>query len=216
MGNIYAQEDYFTEQDSLSSPPHMVSVGNYYINKYEVTQRDWKAFLPLNGKCLEEGNDDRAMDCLSWEDAKMFADTLKALTGIPFSLPSEAQWEFAARGGKHSHGYIFSGESEDPQRVGWTSADELDKAEKVGCRRSNELDLFDMTGNVSEWCYDYYAPYTSKAKTNPHGPQTGMDRVFRGGDFRMENLYDLKVSTRFHGSPFTNRKATGLRLVINT
>lgn len=217
IGNDYSKKDFLTEQDSLSSNPHKVTINNYYIGKYEITQKEWKAFLPIDGKCTtqENENDDRAVDCLSWKDAKMFADTIRALTGIDFNLPTEAQWEYAARGGNRSHGYIFSGEDEDPDRVGWTSTEGTMIAEKVGSKRSNELGLYDMTGNVSEWCYDWYAPYLQKYEKNPQGPQNGMDKVYRGGDYRMENLYDLKVSTRFHGSPFTSRKATGVRLVIN-
>ena len=216
MGNTPEMNDYLTEQDSLSCNAHKVELSNFYISKYEVTQKQWKAFMSIENRCLEENNNgDTAMDMLSWEDAVAFTDTLIRMTGLNFSLPTEAQWEYAARGGNRSHGYIFSGENEDPDRVGWTSTERLDKAEKVGCKRSNELGLYDMTGNVSEWCKDYYAPYVNKKERNPTGPGSGMDRVFRGGDYRMENLFDLKINTRYHSSPFSNRKATGLRLVIN-
>lgn len=217
IGNDYRKQDFFTEQDSLSSISHTVKISNYYIGKYEITQKEWRAFFSLEGKCtsIGNGNENRAVDYISWEDAKMLADTIRILTGINFNLPTEAQWEYAARGGNKTHGYIFAGENEDPDRVGWTSTDDITTAEIVGSKRSNELGLYDMTGNVSEWCYDWYAPYQNKYEVNPQGPQSGMDKVYRGGDYRMENLYDLKVSTRFHYSPFTNRRATGVRLVIN-
>ncbi len=215
MGNTEEMLDYLTEQDSLSNNPHKVRLHNYYICKYEVTQKQWRAFLNSEGKCIADG-DETAMDMLSWEDAKAFADTLKSITGLDFSLPTEAQWEYAARGGNKSHKCIFSGHAWDATEVGWTSYDSLTSAHIVGGKRYNELGLYDMTGNVCEWCLDYFAPYTTENQTNPQGPVTGFNRILRGGDFRTENAFDMKVSTRYFDSPFVNRRGTGLRLVINT
>lgn len=215
MGNNINHIDFFTEQDSLSAHPHYVTLGNFYIGQYEVTQREWKAFLSLDGRCIEEGEAEQAMDMLSWEDAALFADTLAKITGLKFALPTEAQWEYAAKGGKRNRNYVFSGHSDDPTEVGWTSADGLNAAHKVGGKRYNELELYDMTGNVSEWCQDYFAPYLPDSVTDPKGPETGLNRVLRGGDFRTPNLFDLKTTTRYSAAPFVNRKATGLRLVIN-
>lgn len=214
MGNTEEMLDNLTEQDSLSINPHEVELDNYYICKYEVTQKQWRAFLPTEGKCIVDG-DNTAMDMLSWEDAKAFADTLFAITGLQFSLPSEAQWEFAARGGNKTHRYIFSGHAWDATEVGWTSFEELTSAHEVGGKRYNELGLYDMTGNVFEWCADYFELYSKEKTVNPQGPTKGSDRVLRGGDFRIENTYDMKVSTRYYDAPFVNRKGAGLRLVIN-
>ena len=214
MGNTPEMEDYLTEQDSLSIHPHQVDLDNYYICKYELTQGQWKAFLPLDGRCLADG-DDTAMDKLSWEDARMFADTLSAITGLHFSLPTEAQWEFAARGGNKSHHFVFSGHAWDATEVGWTSFEGLSSAHSVGGKRYNELGIYDMTGNVSEWCLDIFDIYSLESQINPKGPDKGMNRVLRGGDFRIENQFDMKVSTRYFDSPFVNRRGAGLRLVIN-
>lgn len=214
IGNDYRNVDYFTEQDSLSRNPHNVSLNNFYISKYELTQREWEAFLPIEGKCIEFG-EDKAIDMLSWEDAKLFCDTLSTITGLDFSLPTEAQWEYAARGGKKSKGYIFSGHTFDVREVAWSSFDELTSGHEIGGKRYNELGLYDMTGNVSEWCKDYYAEYDDTPSINPQGPKAGVYKVIRGGDFRIQNIYDMKVTTRYYASPFVNRKATGLRLVIN-
>lgn len=214
MGNTPEMEDYLTEQDGFSVNPHEVELDNYYICKYEVTQKQWRAFLPTEGKCIVDG-DNTAMDKLSWEDAKAFADTLSAITGLQFSLPTEAQWEFAARGGNKSHRYIFSGHAWDATEVGWTSFEKLTSAHDVGGKRYNELGLYDMTGNVSEWCSDYFSLYSPHSQKNPQGPEKGMNRVLRGGDFRIDNQFDMKVSTRYHDAPFVNRKGAGLRLVIN-
>lgn len=213
MGNTPEMEDYLTEQDSLSCNSHNVELSNFYICKFEVTQKQWKAFLPTDGRCIKDV-DNAAMDMLSWEDAVAFADTLSHLTGLSFSLPTEAQWEFAARGGNKSKHYVFSG-NDDPNEVGWTSFDEIESAHEVGGKRYNELGLYDMTGNVSEWCSDYYDHYSSNNKVDPTGPSKGMNRVLRGGDFRIDNVYDMKVCTRYFDSPFVNRKGAGLRLVIN-
>lgn len=214
MGNNYKDIDNLTEQDSLSKNPHNVSLSNFYISKYELTQKEWEAFFSIEGKCMEYG-DNKAIDMLSWEDAQLFCDTLSSITGLNVSLPTEAQWEYAARGGKKSKGYIFSGHTYDIREVAWSSYDELTSGHEIGGKRGNELGLYDMTGNVSEWCKDYYAEYDSVSVINPHGPQTGMYKVIRGGDFRIQNSYDMKVTTRYYASPFVNRKATGLRLVIN-
>lgn len=214
MGNTPEMKDYLTEQDSLSTNPHGVELDNFYICKFEVTQKQWRAFLPTDGRCIKDG-DETAMDMLSWEDAKTFADTLTIITGLRFSLPTEAQWEFAARGGNKTHRYVFSGHAWDATEVGWTSFEELTSAHEVGGKRYNELGLYDMTGNVFEWCIDYYEPYSSERQINPQGPSKGLNRVLRGGDWRIDNLNDMKVSTRYFDAPFVNRKGAGLRLVIN-
>ena len=214
MGNTPEMEDYLTEQDSLSVNPHEVVLDNFYICKYEVTQRQWRAFLPTDGRCLKDG-DETAMDMLSWEDAKAFVDTLFIITGLHFSLPTEAQWEFAARGGNKTHRYVFSGHAWDATEVGWTSFEKLTSAHEVGGKRYNELGLYDMTGNVFEWCSNYYEPYSKERLVNPKGPSKGSNHILRGGDFRIENLNDMKVSTRYFDAPFVNRKGAGLRVVIN-
>lgn len=214
MGNDYKNIDCLTEQDSLSRNTHSVKLSNFYISKYELTQQEWEAFFPLEGKCIEFG-ENKAIDMLSWEDAQLFCDTLSSITGLDISLPTEAQWEYAARGGEKSRGYIFSGHNYDIREVAWSSFDELISGHEIGGKRCNELGLYDMTGNVSEWCKDYYAEYDSISSINPQGPKTGIYKVIRGGDFRIQNFYDMKVTTRYYASPFVNRKATGLRLVIN-
>lgn len=156
-----------------------------------------------------------AMEALSWEEAMAFADTLSRLTNLSMALPTEAQWEYAARGGNRSKGHLFAGITKDPTMVAWTSFDNLDAAHEVGGKLANELDLFDMTGNVSEWCKDRYAPYDSLPATNPQGPAQGTKRVHRGGNYLVGNLYDLKTTTRHCDAPFVKRKGMGMRLVIN-
>lgn len=214
MGNTPEMIPYLTEQDSLSVPSHKVKLDHFYISKYEVTQKQWRAFMKLEGRCILEG-DSLPMDMLSWNDAKAFTDTLAAITKLHFSLPTEAQWEYAARGGKKTHNYIFAGHNWDATEVGWTSFDQLSSAHAAGGKRENELGLYNMTGNVSEWCYDYFDVYTVDFQTNPIGPNKGYNRVLRGGDFRTFNQFDMKVSTRYFDGQFVNRRGAGMRLVIN-
>ncbi|MCM1178119.1 MAG: SUMF1/EgtB/PvdO family nonheme iron enzyme [Bacteroidales bacterium] len=214
MGNNPMHSDYFTGQDSLSVNPHKVTLDNFYVCKYEVTQKEWKAFMDLDGRCIDDG-ENKAMDMLSWEDAVAFTEKLSELSGLDFALPSEAQWEYAAKGGQCSKGHVFSGHNYDATEVAWTSFDSLTSSHEVGGKRANELGLYDMTGNVSEWCKDYFAPYQVVELMNPEGPETGLNRVYRGGDFRMQNFFDMKTTTRYYDSPFVNRRGTGLRLVIN-
>ena len=218
MGNAdidsFAVQDCMTDRDKYSNPAHMVILDNYYISKYELTQEEWKAFFPLDNKCTERG-DKKAMDKLSWEDATTYAAKLSEITGLNISLPTEAQWEYAARGGKKSKGYIFAGHNFDIAEIGWTSFDDLSSAHDVGGKLANELGLYDMTGNVSEWCMDYYAPYPSSQQNNPCGPKQGGERIYRGGDYLLQNFFEMKTTTRFFAPPFVQRQATGMRLVIN-
>lgn len=218
MGNVnvdsFAVQDCMTEQDTYSCPAHKVTLDNYYISKYELTQEQWKAFFPLDDKCTEM-EDKKAMDKLSWEDATLYATKLSEITGINISLPTEAQWEYAARGGKESKGYIFAGNNFDITEIGWTSFDDLSSAHEVGGKLANELGLYDMTGNVSEWCLDYYAPYPSSPQNNPCGPKQGGEKVYRGGDYLSQDFFEMKTTTRFFAPPFVQRQATGMRLVIN-
>lgn len=210
----FAVQDCMTNQDKYSFPAHVVRLDNYYISKYELTQQEWKAFFTLEDNCTERG-DKKAMDKLSWEDATKYAAKLSEITGLNISLPTEAQWEYAARGGKKSKGYIFAGHNFDVSAIGWTSFDDLSSAHEVGGKLANELGLYDMTGNVSEWCMDYYAPYPSSPQNNPCGPNHGGEKIYRGGDYLSQDFFEMKTTTRFFAPPFVQRQGTGMRLVIN-
>ena len=120
---------------------------------------------------------------VSWDDCQEFIKKLNALTGLKFRLPTEAEWEYAARGGKKSRGYKYSG-SNNIDNVAWNRAnsERLAKTHKVGTKSPNELGIYDMSGNVDEWCQDWYGSYSSEAQTNPKGPNGGNRRVNRGGN----------------------------------
>lgn len=213
MGNNYSNPEYLTELDSLSKYPHIVELSNFYISKFEVSQAQWAAFESLNN-CYTELGECKAIDNISWEEANNFAERLKALTGLQFSLPTEAQWEYAASEGTHNVGNIFSGCSDGIHHYAWTQSDNLTSAAEVGKRLPNKLGLYDMTGNVGEWCLDDYRVYESKQQTNPIATG-GMYKVYRGGDYNTPNMLDMKTTTRYYAPPFSKRVATGIRLVIN-
>lgn len=219
---VYIEEGVFTmglnadtlitPKDAMSIPAHSVGLSSYLISSCELTQAQWLAFSQ-NQNVIQTAGLNLPVDYCSWESAVAFADSLSRVTGLSFSLPTEAQWEYAARGGKYTHNYLYSG-SNSPDKVSWLMNTEKTNIHTVGMLNGNELNLYDMTGNVDEWCLDYYAPYTTQDQINPHGPNEGQTRVLRGG-----NIYTLpfeaKVSTRSHFMPDIQRRATGFRLVIN-
>ena len=157
--------------------------------------------------------DNLPVEQVSWEDCQTFIGKLNGLTGKRFRLPTEAEWEYAARGGNRSNHTQYSGGSMigDVARYGGNSGD---KTHSVKTKRPNELGLYDMSGNVWEWCQDWYGNYSSKAKTNPTGPDSGSRRVFRGGSwFCLEGR--CRSSIRLSYSPGYSYYDLGLRLALS-
>ena len=159
-------------------PTHRVSLSSFYIGKYEVTQALWKAVMGSNPSNWK--GDNLPVENVSWNDCQTFLRKLNAMTGKNFRLPTEAEWEFAARGGNRSRGYQYSG-SNVLSDVAWYYDNSRNKTHNVGTKAPNELGIYDMSGNVWEWCQDWKGSYSSSAQTNPKGPSSGFDRVFRGG-----------------------------------
>ena len=196
--------------DDSDQPAHQVTVGSFYICKYEVTQKLWKAFMGSNPSWTKADN--MPVEWVNWVTAQKFIRKLNAFSGKKFRLPTEAEWEYAARGGNRSHNYLYSG-SDDINAVAWWQDNSGDKLHPVGTKRPNELGLYDMTGNVYEWCSDWQAPYTSGAQTNPKGPQTGSWRVMRGGN-QSSSDSECGVMTRSQCLPDI-ATCCGLRLVCD-
>ncbi|MDO4512197.1 MAG: SUMF1/EgtB/PvdO family nonheme iron enzyme [Bacteroidales bacterium] len=190
-------------------PVHEVTLTNYYIGRYEVTQAEWEAVMGENHSL--EKNPKKAIGSLNYKKCLLFVRKLNLLTGLHFALPTEAQWEFAARGGNKSRGYKFSG-SNNINEVGWccTNVPQCEPM-PVGLKKPNELGLYDMTGNVWEQCADVYAPYPSGPKTNPTGPEKGLDHVHRGGGVQMYARY-CRVAMRRECGPSQEIYDMGLRL----
>ena len=149
---------------------------------------------------------------VSWYACQEFIRKLNELTGKQFRLPTEAEWEYAARGGKHSYGEKYAGGG-DVDNVAWYSGNSGDKTHPVGTKRGNELGLYDMSGNVYEWCQDWSGSYSSSHQTNPTGPATGSSRVLRGGCWFSVAGY-CRLSYRNYDGPDNGDGAGGLRLAL--
>lgn len=175
MGAMEGDQSAFTNE----KPAHEVKLTyDYYIGQTEVTQALWKAVMDNNPSTME--GDNLPVNNVLWEDADTFVKRLSQLTGYTFNLPTEAEWEYAARGGKESKGYLYAG-SDDVNEVAWYSANSGNKTHDVGTKKPNELGIYDMSGNAWEWCSDWLAPYPAEAQVDPTGPATGEYHVYRGG-----------------------------------
>ena len=191
-------------------PAHQVTLSDYYIGRYEVTQKEWQAVMGDNPSKFY--GDNLPVDYVSWNGCQDFINKLNQLTGLKFRLPTEAEWEFAARGGKQSKGYKYSG-SDNIGVVAWYTGNSGGKTHQVGTKEPNELGIYDMSGNVGEWCGDWYGRYSSSAQTNPTGPSSGSGRVLRGGGWSRDAGY-CRVSDRSLINPSIRGNFSGFRVVL--
>ncbi len=221
-------------------PVHRVVVSSFYIGETEVTQALWKAVM---GKTVRQQRDDTdvsyylrgegkdyPMYYVSWEDCQEFVGKLNRLTGKEFRLPTEAEWEYAARGGKYTHGYPFAGNEEidsvacysEEHMYGIEAEEEVEMKESerpgtcpIKTLMPNELGLYDMSGNVGEWCSDWYdgVYYSNSPLNNPQGPDTGRFRVVRGGGW-FDLAFGCCVYSRGIQESEERNSDTGLRLVL--
>ena len=195
-----------------NAPSHIVSLDPFFIGKYEVTQEEWEVVMGNNPSYFK-GNR-LPVENVSLDDCKLFVNRLNQLTGKTFRLPMEAEWEYAARGGKYSMSYIYAG-SDFPGSVAWFITNSNHVSHEVGAKRPNELGLYDMCGNVSEWCSDFYSHdyYKQSPTFNPKGPTSGINHVNRGGGWQMPDTY-LRISTRNLSSDDERNSALGFRLAM--
>ena len=181
------------------------------MGKYEVTQSLWQVVMGSNPSKFK--GDDLPVEQVSWNDCQEFIGKLNGLTGKKFRLPTEAEWEYAARGGKKSRGYQYSGSS-NISDVAWYDGNSGSKTHPVGKKQANELGIYDMSGNVWEWCQDWYGSYVSTSQTNPSGANSGSYRVYRGGSWYNDAMR-CRSSFRYPGGPGYRRDYLGLRLVLS-
>ena len=200
-----------SDADDDEKPTHSVTLSSYYICKYEVTQALWRAVMSSNPSNFK--GDNLPVECVSWNDCQTFINRLNSYTDRNFRLPTEAEWEFAARGGNYSRHYKYSG-SNYISDVAWYDGNSGNRTHPVGTKQANELDLYDMSGNVWEWCSDWYGSYSSYSQNDPTGPNSGSNRVGRGGSWygsawfcRWSNRGDITPGSRYDG--------LGLRLVLS-
>lgn len=195
----------------LEKPVHSVTLSDYYIGQTEVTQELWQAVMGSNPSYFT-GDNQRPVESVSWDDCQEFIEKLNRLTGKNFRLPTEAEWEYAARGGSKSRGYKYSGNN-NPDAVAWYDANSGNKTHPVSQKQSNELGLYDMSGNVYEWCQDWYGDYSSNSQTNPIGASNGGFRVLRGGSYSMDRS-GVRVSFRSRYMPDCGHYNWGCRLAL--
>lgn len=181
---------------SREKPVHSVKVPDFFIGKYPVTQALWQSLMGKNPSYFKGEN--RPVESVSWDDVQIFIEKLNDLTGKTYRLPSEAEWEYAARGGKQSSGLIYAG-SNKLKEVGWYNANTHNETKPVGLKLPNELGLYDMSGNVWEWCADVWHDDYKGAPKDGSAWLTGGDqdsRVVRGGSWIDFDEIDCRVSDR--------------------
>jgi formylglycine-generating enzyme required for sulfatase activity len=199
MGATSEQGD---DADSDEKPTHSVTLSSYSIGETEVTQALWQAVMGSNPSYFSGSN--KPVEEVSWDDCQDFIRKLNALTGENFRLPTEAEWEYAARGGNKSRGYKYAG-SNNIDNVAWYSDNSGSQTHNVATKSPNELGLYDMSGNVWEWCQDWDTSYSSGASTP--------DRVLRGGSWYL-NALSCRVSNRSYDRPAYRGSGLGLRLAL--
>lgn len=201
MGN-----DLFSDQ----RPVHSVTLDAFYMGKYEVTQALWTAVMGSNPSYNEGPT--FPVEKVTWEDCQLFIKKLNELVGMEFKMPTESQWEYAARGGNQSKGYEYSGSNLSGE-IGWNAANSGGETHPVGLMLPNELGIHDLSGNVMEWCSDYYGHYPSEPQTNPAGAVSGATRVVRGGCWHNDPMFG-KVDYRSQVPQTSQSSNLGFRIVL--
>ena len=200
------------DPDDDEKPTHQVTLTNdYYIGKYEVTQALWQAVMGNNPSNFKGEN--LPVEGVDWKDCQKFINKLNSITGKKFRLPTEVEWEYAARGGNRSRGYQYSG-SNNISDVAWYNKNCKKKTHPVGSKQANELGIYDMSGNVWEWCQDLYGQYNSSSRVNPTGANSGSHGVGRGGCWS-NNARGCHLSYRSDDAPDNRNLDLGLRLVLS-
>ena len=201
--------------DLNAKPVHKVTVSSFNIGKFEVSQTQWKAVMGTNPSKFQDC-DNCPVDNVSWDDAQLFIKRLNQKTGKTYRLPTEAEWEFAASGGIKSMSKVYSGAGDVLDNVGWYYDNSSHKTNPVGQKKANELGLYDMSGNIDEWCQDYYDEhyYATSPTDNPTGPATGTVRVRRGGCWNDAAHY-CRIANRYSSAPELRFLTFGFRLASN-
>jgi len=201
--------------ESDEKPIHTVALSDYYIGKFEVTQKQWQEVMGSNPSNFKNC-DDCPVEQVSWNDIQEFIKKLNTQTGLRYRLPTEAEWEYAARGGQNAEVRTqkWAGADKENQLgdYAWYSSNSGSKTHPVGQKKSNPLGIYDMSGNVWEWCSDWYGAYSSGSQTNPQGASSGSSRVLRGGSWGGNATY-ARCASRGYDAPSDRGIYIGFRLV---
>ena len=203
-----AADDTTAEADE--KPQHQVTLSDFMIGQTEVTQNLWEAVMGSYPSTIK--GDSLPVNNVSWEDCQTFITKLNALTGLYFRLPTEAEWEFAARGGNKSKDFVYAG-SDNIDEVAWHIGNSGNMTHPVATKQPNEIGIYDMSGNVWEWCLDWNGDYTTDMHTNPQGPTIGEYRMYRGGGWKYADK-DCRVTRRRRTASY-DKTSLGLRLVLD-
>ncbi|MCL2247122.1 MAG: SUMF1/EgtB/PvdO family nonheme iron enzyme [Lentimicrobiaceae bacterium] len=206
MGCTAEQGDECEENET---PTHEVRLNDFQIGRFEVTQKEWVTIMGYNPSANVAY--DLPVEKVSWEEVQEYIKKLNELTGKNYRLPTEAEWEYAARGGQKSKKFKYCG-SHAIDEVAWCAENSV-STHPVGSKTPNELEIFDMSGNVWEWCRDWYGDYDEKTQSNPVGPLTGENRIIRGGSYNFASEF-CRISYR--GEQYFDFKGSyiGFRLVL--
>ena len=217
---VLVQGGTFTMGSSVEKDetPHTVTLSSYSIGKYPVTVGQYKKYCTATGTAMPQApswgwNDKHPMVMVNYDDAVAYCNWLGETYGGDWRLPTEAQWEFAARGGTKSNKYTYSG-SDDLDEVGWYDDNAGGKTQTVGRKNRNELGIYDMSGNVYEWCKDWYGDYSATTQTNPKGATSGSSRLLRGGSWAYSATI-CRVANRYYVDPAYRDITYGFRVVLS-
>ena len=210
MKMIYVEGGSYDQGSDYDYNKRTISLDGFWIGECEVTQAQWRAVMGSNPSLV--AGDNLPVEQVSWNDIQEFIAKLNQQTGKTFRLPTEAEWEYAARGGNKSKGYKYSG-SNTIGDVAWYGNNSSNTTHPVGQKAPNELGIYDMSGSVDEWCQDWYGSYSADSQTNPTGPSSGCSRVSRGGNWNVRDAGICRVSRRNYDNPDSRIFIIGFRLV---
>lgn len=211
-GGTFKMGDLSGDGSREETPVHQVTVNDFYMGKFEVTQSQWESIMGSNPSHFN-GCPNCPVERVSWIDVQEFLVKLNELTGKSYRLPTEAEWEYAAKGGSKSRGFLYSGKN-NVNFVAWYSGNSGNKTNPVGQKEPNELGIYDMSGNVWEWVNDWFNYYTETPKDNPTGPDNGDGRIVKGGSW-FGHAGGNRVSCRGSDEPVNKRSYIGFRIVVS-
>jgi formylglycine-generating enzyme required for sulfatase activity len=214
-GGCYQMGDTFGGGQPDEKPVHTVCVDDFYMGKYEITQGQWQSVLGNNPSYFKNCGEKCPVEQVNWNDIQEFIKQLNARTGKRYRLPTEAEWEFAARSGGKREKYAGTSSLQDLPKFAWYSATSDGSTHPVGQKQPNGLGLYDMTGNVWEWCQDWYGEttYGQPPRTNPPGPQSGTRRILRGGAWINEQA-GVRAAARYGLIPVSRGDLYGFRIAL--
>ena len=214
-GGCFQRGDVFSDvKNTDEKPVHEVCLGDFYIGRYEMTQWQWEEVMGSNPSYFKKG-DNYPVEMTSWDEVGKFLDALNRKTGKRYRLPTEAEWEYAARSGGKNEKWPGTNDEAAIEGFAWLEADSDKSTHPVGEKKPNSLGLYDMAGNVWEWVADHYDKYYYKeqVKDNPRGPSEGEYRTMRGGSWRdRENR--MRTTERRRGNPTYRSNYVGFRIAL--